>query len=217
MAPSSTPNSRPGRYLSALVLLIVVMLAGVLGGRIFSPADWHKSFVVGRGLDLSSGTSITLRAVTPHKPGQTAPLPSAASMTKAVEIITSRVDATGLTGASVVRQGNDQIVVSVPGAGAQKVATLVGETALLRLRQVLYVAPNYATGTTTPTPAPTPSSSAKASGTSASPSPSASAGKSSSGGTGQAAGASKISAASPSPSVSASTSPNAAEIGRAHV
>jgi preprotein translocase subunit SecD len=172
VAPSSTPNSRPGRYLTALLVLIVVMLAGVLGGRIFKPADWHKSFVVGRGLDLSSGTSITLRAVTPHKPGQKPSPPSAASMTKAVQIITSRVEATGLTGASVVRQGNDQIVVSVPGAGAQKVATLVGETALLRLRQVLYYAPNYTTGT--PTPTPTPSSSAKASGKSASPSPSAS-------------------------------------------
>ena len=60
-------------------------------------------------------------------------------MTKAVQIITNRVEATGLTGASVVQQGKDEIVVSVPGAGAQKVATLVGETALLRLRQVLYV------------------------------------------------------------------------------
>jgi len=131
VAPPSTPNSRPGRYLTALVLLVIVMLAGVLGGRIINPADWHKSFVVGRGLDLSSGTSITLQAVT-NKPGQQ---PSQASMNKAVQIITNRVEATGLTGASVVPQGKDEIVVSVPGAGAQKVAALVGETALLRLRQ----------------------------------------------------------------------------------
>jgi preprotein translocase subunit SecD len=145
------------------VLLIVVLLAGVLGGRILNPGDWHKSFVVGRGLDLSSGTSVTLQAET-SKPGQA---PSQASMTKAVQIITNRVEATGLTGASVVQQGNDEIVVSVPGAGAQKVATLVGETALLRLRQVLYVAPN----TTTPTP----SASASA-GASPSASPSTSSG-----------------------------------------
>ena len=35
-------------------------------------------------------------------------------MTKAIQIITNRVDATGLTGASVVQQGKNQIVVSVP-------------------------------------------------------------------------------------------------------
>jgi preprotein translocase subunit SecD len=171
VAPPSTPNSRPGRYLTALLVLIVVMLAGVLGSRIFTPGDWHKSFVVGRGLDLSSGTSVTLQAQT-GKPGQA---PSQAAMTKAVQIITNRVEATGLTGATVVPQGNDEIVVSVPGAGAQKVATLVGETALLRLREVLFVAPNTTTGAT-----PTPSSSSKASGKSASPSPSPSASASSS-------------------------------------
>jgi preprotein translocase subunit SecD len=154
------------------VVLIVVMLAGVLGSRIISPGDWHKSFVVGRGLDLSSGTSVTLQAQT----GKAGQAPSQASMTKAVQIITNRVEATGLTGATVVPQGKDEIVVSVPGAGAQKVATLVGETALLRLRQVLFVAPNTTTGTT---PSATPSTSSNASGTSASPSASPSANASS--------------------------------------
>jgi preprotein translocase subunit SecD len=169
------------------VVLIVVMLAGVLGSRIISPGNWHKSFVVGRGLDLSSGTSVTLQAQT----GKAGQAPSQASMTKAVQIITNRVEATGLTGATVVPQGKDEIVVSVPGAGAQKVATLVGETALLRLRQVLFVAPNTTTGTT-----PTPSTSSKASGTSASPSASPSAN----------ASTSTTPQASSSPSASASAS-----------
>jgi preprotein translocase subunit SecD len=201
VAPSSTPNSRPGRYLTALVVLIVVMLAGVLGSRIFTPGDWHKSFVVNRGLDLSSGTSVTLQAVT-GKPGQK---PSQAAMTKAVEIITNRVEATGLNGATVVPQGNDEIVVSVPGAGAQKVATLVGETALLRLRQVLYVAPNTTTGTT-PSATPTPSTSSKVNGTSASPSSSPSASASSS--TTPKASSSPSAAASSSSSPSLSTTAN---------
>jgi preprotein translocase subunit SecD len=148
VAPPSTPTSHPGRYLTALVVLLLVMLGSVLGGNILSPSNWHKSFFVGRGLDLSSGTSITLQAVTPRQPGQkTSPAPSAAAMAKAVQIITNRVEATGLSNATVVPQGSNEIVVSVPGAGAQKVATLVGETALLRMRQVLLTAPNTTTST----------------------------------------------------------------------
>src|ERR1700739_38983 len=117
------------------------MLVSVLGGNVFKPADWHKSFKVGLGLDLSSGTSITLRAVTPH--GGT---PNQGDMSEAVRIMTNRVEATGLTGASVVPQGTNEIVVSAPGQGAQKLAKLVGQTALLRLREGLLVAPNNSTG-----------------------------------------------------------------------
>jgi preprotein translocase subunit SecD len=148
VAPPSTPTSHPGRYLTALVVLLLVMLGSVLGGNILSPSHWHKSFFVGRGLDLSSGTSITLQAVTQRQPGQkTSPAPSAAAMAKAVQIITNRVEATGLSNATVVPQSNNEIVVSVPGAGAQKVANLVGETALLRVRQVVLAAANYTTST----------------------------------------------------------------------
>jgi preprotein translocase subunit SecD len=148
VAPPSTPTSHPGRYLTALVVLLLVMLGSVLGGNIVNPSHWHKSFRVGLGLDLSSGTSITLQAVTPKQPGQkTSPAPSAAAMTRAVQIITDRVEATGLSNATVVPQGTNEIVVSVPGAGAQKVATLVGETALLRMRQVILEAPNTTTST----------------------------------------------------------------------
>jgi preprotein translocase subunit SecD len=191
VAPPSTPTSHPGRYLTALVVLILVMLASVLGGNIISPSHWHKSFYVGRGLDLSSGTSITLQAVTQKQPGQKkAPAPSAAAMAKAVQIITNRVEATGLTGATVVPQGNNEIVVSVPGAGAQKVATLVGETALLRIRQVLLTAPNDTTSSSS-------SSSSKAS-PSATTSPSTSASPK--------ASASPSPSATPSPSASPSTS-----------
>ncbi len=177
------------------------MLAAVLSGSLLSPGDWHKSFVVGRGLDLSSGTSVTLQAQLPNHG-----IPSQGSMTKAIQIITSRVEATGLTGASVVQQGKDEILVSVPGQGAQKVATLVGETALLRLRQVLLEASNTTTPGTVPTPSVSPSASpssspkAKIGGKAASPSPSA--------GSGQAAGATQLGAAasaSPSPSAPASS------------
>jgi len=206
VAPRSTPSAYPGRYLTALVVLLLVMVVSVLGGNLLRPADWHKSFKVGLGLDLSSGTSITLKAVSPNgKPV------NQGSMTKAIQIMTNRVEATGLSGSSVVQQGTDEIVVSVPGAGAQKVATLVGETALLRLRQVLFYGPNTTTAAATTTPSPSASATPSATPSTSSPttSPSASPSSSKSGGSGQAVGATKIGASStPSPSTSPSSSPS---------
>jgi preprotein translocase subunit SecD len=188
-------------------VLLLVMVVGVLGGNLVRPADWHKSFKVGLGLDLSSGTSITLKAVSPNgKPVDQG------SMTRAIQIMTNRVEATGLSGSSVVQQGTNEIVVSVPGAGAQRVATLVGETALLRLRQVLFTGANTTTGAATTTPSPsasaTPSTTPTTSPT-ATTSPSATPSSSKSAGSGQAVGASKIGASStPSPSTSASSPPS---------
>jgi preprotein translocase subunit SecD len=163
-----TTTSKPGRLLVALVVLIVIMLAGVVGKYAFQPSNWHKGFKVGLGLDLSSGTTVTLKAVstTPGKP------PSQADMTTAISIMNNRVNSAGFTGASVEQQGNDIITVAVPGKGSQQVANLVGTTAQLRFRQVLLAANNTTTPTPTPTPTPSASASPKAS---ASPSPKASA------------------------------------------
>jgi preprotein translocase subunit SecD len=219
VAAPSTKNSRPGRYLALLAVLIVVMLAGVLRGNIIHPADWHSSFKVGLGLDLSSGTTVTLQAVPPtgHK------TPTQGNMNEAISIIENRVNGAGFSGAVVQQQGADNITVSVPGAGAQKVVGTVGQTAQLRFRQVLLcsgvstqcaaLAPTApttspsASPSTSPTsstsPTPSGSSSAKASGgANASPSPSS--------GTGQAVKATKLGAAAAAPHAASSASPKAA-------
>jgi preprotein translocase subunit SecD len=162
VAPPPPTTSRPGRYLAALAVLLIVMLLVVLGGYVFQPANWHKGFKVGLGLDLSSGTEVILKAVSAKK-GQT---PSSSAMNEAVKIMEDRVEGAGFNGASVQPQGSDEIVVSVPGKGAKQVVGLVGTTALLRFRQVLLEAPNY--------------SSSSSSSSSASPSPSPSSSKSSS-------------------------------------
>ena len=178
MAPSTT-NSRPGRYLAVLAVIIIAMLAGVLRGNITNPSRWHDAFKVGLGLDLSSGTTITLKAVPPNH--QT---PNQGQMNEAKNIILQRVDGKGFTGALVQQQGNSLLTVSVPGKGAESVASL-GQTALLRFRQVLLctgVTPqclatsaSTANPTTSPSSSPSPSSSASPSpSSSASPSPSTS-------------------------------------------
>jgi preprotein translocase subunit SecD len=220
VAPPTT-TSKPGRLLATLAVLIVVLLLGVLAGSLAQPSGWHKRFKVGLGLDLSSGTTVTLRAIPPK--GTTA-TQLTNDMTTAQSIMTSRVDGAGFNGASVTTQGNDLINVTVPGQGSAKVVDLVGTTAQLRFRQVLLEAENYATSTTpTPTPSasptPTPSASAKPKA-SASPTPSSGAlGASGSAAHGLAVSAAELGAKakpkasaspSPTPTPSPSTSPSPA-------
>ena len=154
MAPPTKTAPHPGRALAALAALIVIMFLGIVGGNLFTPGQWHKDFRIGLGLDLSSGTQVTMLATTPN--GAT---PSSAEMNEAIAIITSRVNGTGNSGATVQTQGNDIITVSVPGKTTQQTVALVSTTALLRFRQVLlYQA--YQGTTTTPSVSASPSGSA---------------------------------------------------------
>jgi len=190
-----------------LAALIVVLLLAIVGKNAFTPSKWHKNFAVKLGLDLSSGTTVTLKAVTPN--GGT---PPTANMQKALEIIRERVNGTGVTEAQVTQQGNDIITVAVPGVGQQKLVSLVGKTAQLRFRQVLLVGANTPVVSPTPTPSSSanPSSSPSPSAT-ASPSPSASShalGKAAGAAAGQPLGqrAQALARATPSPSPSAPAS-----------
>ena len=187
MAPPSSTKSRPGRALAVLLALIVIMLVAIIGKDASHPGHWGRNFHVQLGLDLSSGTTVTLRAVTTNQRQ-----PSSADMATAISIMEARVNGAGFTGAVVQQQGSDIITVAVPGKGSQQVVKLVGTTALLRFRQELLAAPNHASAV--PVPAPTPS---------ASPSPSAS------------ASAKGKASAKPSPSPSASASPSGAALGPA--
>src|SRR6476661_8543023 len=195
------------------------MLLGILGPKLFAPSQWEHRFKVGLGLDLSSGTQVTLRAQTLNGKA-----PSTDEMNAAVGVIESRVNGTGNSGAQVQPQGPNLLVVTVPGKGSQQTIELVSSTALLMFRQVLLYEPYTATSTPVPgasaSPSATPSVSGSPSATatpsasststaktsakilpaaSASASPSASAG-----GT-----ASPSGSATASPSASASASPSA--------
>src|SRR5215471_7227324 len=121
------------------------MLLGIVGGNLFSPSQWHKDFKVGLGLDLSSGTQLTMKATTLN--GGT---PSADEMNEATSIILSRVNASGNTGAQVQTQGSDILNVSVPGKTSQETQQLVSQTALLNFRQTLLYEPYSGTSSATP-------------------------------------------------------------------
>jgi preprotein translocase subunit SecD len=179
-----------------LLVLIVAMLLGVLGPKLFAPSQWEHRFKVGLGLDLSSGTQVTLRAQTLNGKA-----PSSEEMNAAVGVIESRVNGTGNSGAQVQPQGSNLLVVTVPGKGSQQTIQLVSSTALLMFRQVLLYEPYGATST----PVPGASASASPSATpSASGSPSATATPSASSTSTAKTSAKILPAASASPSASAS-------------
>jgi preprotein translocase subunit SecD len=197
-----------------LAALIVVLLLAILGSDIASPGSWSKNFRVHLGLDLTSGTTVELRAV---KPGGRPP--TAADMQQAIQIMENRVNASGTTEAQVQQQGSDIINVSVPGQSSQQVVNLVSQTAELQFRQVLLAAPNTgavaapAPASPTPVPSVTPSSPASTA-PSASATPSASA--QAAGSAGRSGGPQELArraralpAASPSPSASGAPSPAA--------
>jgi preprotein translocase subunit SecD len=157
-------------------VLIIVMLIGIVGSNAFSPGHWKHDFRVQLGLDLSSGTTVTLKAEALH--GKTL---TPSYMKQAIAIMIARVNGAGFSGAQVQQQGSDTIVVTVPGKESQKVIGLVGTTAELLFRQVLLEGAATATTTssgtplpsTSPTPTTTPSTSPKV-GASTSPSSSSS-------------------------------------------
>lgn len=157
MAPPRRSGSRPGRVLAGLAALIVVMLAGILGGQIGNPGKWqHQLTHVGLALDLSSGTQVVLQAFAPG-----GKQPTASAMSQAISILEARVNGMGTSGATVQQQGSNQITVSVPGAAEQQVVNEVSNTARLAFRPVLleqpYQASKPAAGAT---PSPSPSGTA---------------------------------------------------------
>jgi preprotein translocase subunit SecD len=155
-------------------MVVAALYAGVALGGVWKPK---------LGLDLQGGTRITLEASTASGESVTAQ-----NLEEARGIIDQRVNGTGVAEAEVGTQGNNNIVVEIPGQNRQDLVDTVKQTAQLRFRLVAAVAPGQ--------PQPQPSASPSATG-SASPgaSPSASPGAGPSG------------KASVSPSASTSASP----------
>jgi preprotein translocase subunit SecD len=208
-APTKTVP-HPGRALAALIALIVIMLLAIVGGNLFSPPQWHKDFKIGLGLDLSSGTQLSMKATT-----LTGGVPSQSDLNEAKAIILSRVNATGNTGAEVQTEGDNILNVSVPGKTTEQTEQLVSETALLNFRQTLLYEP-YGATSTTPSTSATPSASPTASSTASpgarsttSTKPSASASATSTAHTSAKIVPAASSSASPKPSTTASPSASA--------
>lgn len=83
------------------------------------------------GLDLQGGLSVTLQAV-----GDT----TLEQIEKAADIIRRRVNALGLAEPVVVAQGNNRVLVQIPGVqDPERVLEVIGSTAQLQFREVLEI------------------------------------------------------------------------------
>ena len=128
-APTSRGQLHVGRYLGALLTLVVLLYAVV-----FLAGPGSKPLTPKLGLDLQGGSSVILEAKPPG--GKAA---SASQLATAVDIIRQRVNGAGVSEAEVVVQGQN-IVVSVPGGNRSSIKN-VTQTAQLRFREVLDSAP----------------------------------------------------------------------------
>ncbi|MSO33638.1 MAG: protein translocase subunit SecD [Candidatus Nanopelagicaceae bacterium] len=158
----TSSTSRPGRSLTALLLILVALTAAIF---------IQGAGQVRLGLDLRGGTSVVLQPrITVGQEGKV----TNEAIDQAVSIIRQRVNSLGVAESEVVAQGsgtNRQILISVPGESGERVVELVGQTAELRFRQVL------ASGGAVEAPAPAPSASAVVTPEAATPQPSTSGSK----------------------------------------
>lgn len=107
------------------------------------------------GLDLAGGTSVIMQA---HGPGASHP----DVLSKTVAIIRQRVDSLGVSDANVGVEGENNILVELPGIkDRNKALSVIGRTAQLTFRQVQAIYPPSAPRTN-PSPSPAASPTKKA-------------------------------------------------------
>ena len=111
-------TSRPGR-----TLLVFFIAVAVLYGLAALGQTWKPQL----GLDLKGGTRITLT---------TASKVDATKLEQARQIIEARANGSGVSEAEVTTQGNNNIIVEIPGKNSKALVDAVKRTAQLRFRLV---------------------------------------------------------------------------------
>jgi len=123
-------DSRATRALWLSLLTVIIVSLGAFGATFF--ASWSPRL----GLDLAGGLSVV------YQPSRAI---NAVEMAQEISILSNRVNASGVSGASVQQQG-ENIVVTVPGVkDAQALLKTLGSTAQLFIRPVLCYAPALTT------------------------------------------------------------------------
>jgi preprotein translocase subunit SecD len=113
------------KYFAVLILVIAVLA----GGAYYSYEPLQEAITL--GLDIRGGITVLLEAV----PTEDVPVINDDAMSRAVAIITQRVNGLGVAEAEVVREGRTRIRVSLPDFDNQEDAmSILGQTARLEFR-----------------------------------------------------------------------------------
>jgi preprotein translocase subunit SecD len=153
---TDTRRSRPVRTIVLLTILTILLPFGALlagwqfDGKSSDNPD-GASLAPGLALDLQGGTQVILEAVTSDGSEVT---PEA--MEEAIGVIRQRVDANGVTEAEIASQGENQIIVEIPGEVDDETVALISQAAQMKFRPVLTIG--------SPVPTVQPSASPSASG-----------------------------------------------------
>ena len=115
------------------VLVTLGVLVIALFGGLFAGARWSDgSLVPELALDLQGGTQLILQPVAEDKDKITDE-----TIAQAIDIIRQRIDASGVSEAEITSQGDNQIVVGIPGSPSQDTLDLVRQSAQMFFRPVI--------------------------------------------------------------------------------
>ncbi|MGE9349080.1 protein translocase subunit SecD [Isoptericola variabilis] len=134
-------------------ILTIVLPFLALGAGVFWDAKSDSnpdgaSWAPGLALDLQGGTQLILKADTTDGSQVTSE-----TIDESINVIRQRIDSSGVSEAEITAQGQNNIVVGIPGEVSQETIDLISQPAQMRFRPVL----TYAAGTPTPEPSASPS------------------------------------------------------------
>lgn len=115
-------------------LVVLLLVLGLIAGSAFFIFDQviNKDAVT-LGLDLEGGVYVLLQA----QPTEDQPVTTRA-IEESIARIRNRVDQLGTREPEIRREGNDRILVAIPGAEDQKAALdIIGQTALLEFKEIV--------------------------------------------------------------------------------
>lgn len=124
----TTTERKAIRSLVWLLVIIIALIAANGASVLFNNGQWTPKLA----LDLEGGTQITL---SPQL--ATGEAVTAEQLERAVAIIRQRVDASGVSEAEINTQGNQNIVVSIPGEPDDETRERISSSAKLEFRPVL--------------------------------------------------------------------------------